>query len=220
MTRQHDLKTIKNFLQVLTLLPVFLLCQCSSSPKSQTESPSAGVLVENRDMASHPNKNELDILFVLNTLDSHWSPDRTLFDTRKRYESFIPTMDDPSIDWRMFFINSHYSEGDEKNGKAMNLDIQNLPNAEFLDRSVPNHSNVFVDMIDKGLWRKNKDNTPYKCSPTGHPIFNCVYGHPLKALKASFTANKDLTRKEATLLVIIISNRDEQGQEISEARNY
>lgn len=209
MTRQYDLKTVKNSLRVLILLS--LLCQCSSSSKSRAKDSyiSGETLIEHRKTASDPNK--LDILFVLNTLDSHWSP--VNFDTRKRFESFIPAMDVPSIDWRMFFINSHYSEGDEKNGKAMNLDIQNLPNAESLDRSIPDYSNVFVNMITKGLWGRNKDNTPYKCSPTGHPIFNCNYGHPLKALKTSFAASKHLTRKEATFLAIIISNRDEAGRD-------
>jgi len=213
MNRQYDLKTVKNSLRVLILLPTsLLLCQCSSSPKSQAEDSHIPreTLIEHRNTASDTNK--VDILFVLNTLDSYWFP--VNFDTRKRFESFIPIIDVPPIDWRMLFINSHHSEGDEKNGKAMNLDIQNLPNAEFLDRSVPNHSDVFVNMITKGLWGKNKDGTSYKCSPTGHPVFNCNYGHPLKALKTSFAANKHLTREEAAFLAIIISNREEAGREI------
>ena len=201
-----------NFLEVLILLPLALFCQCANAPKNQGSSLILReTLIENRNIANHSNK--LDILFVLNTLDPGWYP--VNFNIKQRFESFVPNMDVSSLDWRMFFINSHYSEGSEENSKAMGLDTQNPQDVQFLDRSIPDYSNVFVDMVTKGLRGENKEGTPYQCSSTGHSVFNCNYGHPLKALKASFASNEHLTRKEATFLVIIISNRDEKGQGIT-----
>ena len=236
--QQSNPENIKSLSGALVVLSLLFFCNCSSSLKNHTgHSDSSSVaLIEDREMASacprshRPcgennksccpilqrdgegspggDKKSIDILFVLNTLILGWYP--LHFDVESRFQSFIPNMDDPSVDWRMFFINSHYSGSSEQNGRAMNLGLtgQGLSDSKILDRSVPDYPNVFMDVMIRGLKRPESGH----CS-TSYSSLSCFYGHPLKALMASFAANKHLTRKEASFLAIIVSNRDEEGEE-------
>ncbi len=186
-------------------------CPRNHKPCGQNQQSCCPILQEGTERPTGNVPNKLDILFVLNTMPPSWYPN---FNIRRRFQSFIPTMNNPSTDWRVFFIKSHYSNSDGQSGKAMNLNTQALPDTAFLDRSVPDNANVFAEMIVRGLRGEDRYGRPYSCSSTNSP-FNCNYGHPLKALKASFAANRHLVRKKAVFLAIIVSNRDEQGEEIN-----
>ena len=66
----------------------------------------------------------VDIFFVLNSHSSMWYyltyltslENNTRF--QKRFQSFLPILDENNMDWRMFFTNASYSDGLFANGKS------------------------------------------------------------------------------------------------------
>ena len=154
----------------------------------------------------------VDILFVLDTSVSMNYYLKTAFE--KRFARFISLID--PLDWRMFFTNAGYSSGrfnfsGAMNGKAMRLESRKgILKRRHLDKTVPNYADIFLLTITKKTVMQSmgrKSNGDYNnCS---FPPY-CHGGEkPLRATRASFSANKNLIREEADLVVVIISNTDE-----------
>ncbi|MDE0119870.1 MAG: hypothetical protein OXM55_07690 [Bdellovibrionales bacterium] len=172
----------------------------------------------------------VDIFFVLNANSSMYyyltyltsMKNNTRF--QKRFQSFIPTLIKNNMDWRMFFTNSDYSDGifakggsggyfKGRNGKAMNLEGRyGILREQILDPTVSDLFNTFMYTITRG-----PDRTGDQRGGTNvcdYPPY-CSNVRPLKALKSSFSKNKNLTRKEAHFIAIIVSNRDEEDKKVT-----
>ena len=164
---------------------------------------------------SRYSKKPVDILFVIDTSTSmHFYLIQAF---KKRFESFISIIDN-SLDWRVFFTNAEYYYSKYKvlnflnptlNGKAMKLeDAEGILNRNYLDRTVPYCDDVFLYTISRDPVRTNDDGQEenYYCS---YPPYCQGNEQPLRALQASFQANKPITRKEADFVAVIVSNTDE-----------
>ncbi len=171
-----------------------------------------------------PSPQPVDILFVLNSHSSmHYylnyltsMKNNTRF--QKRFQSFIPTLNKNGLDWRMFFTNSDYSDGiftkggsggyfKGRNGKAMHLEGRyGILREQILDQTVSDYLNTFMYTITRGPDRTG--DTRGGTNVCDYPP-HCSNARPLKALKSSFAKNKNLTRKGAHFIAIIVSNRDE-----------
>lgn len=161
----------------------------------------------------------VDIFFVVNASASMWyytsyvtSSNNEMF--QNRFKSFIPTLDQYNLDWRMFFANADYSGGVLKgrNGKAMPLEGQYgvLP-SKVLDKKIRDHKNILTYTITRGPDLHEEHGDTHDCSAPPY----CGNVQPLRAIKASFSANKNLTRDEADFVAIIVSNRDEEKKKVT-----
>ncbi len=167
-----------------------------------------------------PNRprRPVDIFFVLNASSSMWYylTYLTTMNNNKRFQtrfkSFVPIMNQYNMDWRMFFANSGHSNGhlkQQKNGKAMELEGKHdILGSKVLDRTTPDYTNIFMYTVTRGPDRSPEHGTPHPCSDPPY----CGNVRPLRALKASFAANKHLTRDEADFVAVIVSNRDEEKE--------
>jgi len=169
-------------------------------------------------------KNPVDILFLLDTSNSMYPYLNGKF--QRRFKTFISIIND--LDWRMFFTNTAYSSSwwgrninGAMNGQAMRLEGRyDVLNNRYLDRNLPYYSNVF-------MWTITRDPNRDRSSIDGkEPHNECAYPpycqsfikRPLSALKASFSVNKKLTRKEAHFVAVIITNSDEDKDKAIKAK--
>ena len=172
----------------------------------------------NTDSFTEENKpaKPVDILFVMDTSTSMHFYLVNAF--QKRFKNFFSIIN-IHLDWRMFFTNAEYSKPTTgfwsffspatMNGKAMKLEgWEGILNRNYLDRTVPNYDDVFLYTISRDPVRTYDDGADknYYCS---YPPYCQGNEQPLRALQASFQANKSITRKEADFVAVIISNTDE-----------
>ena len=161
-------------------------------------------------------KRPVDILFVVDTSTSMYFYLNNAF--KKRFKNFISIIN--NLDWRILFTDAAYSGGSffslGMDGEAMKLEGEDyILDRYYLDHTVPNYVNVFNYTITR---------EPHRISERGDDGDECSYPpycqgseKPLRALHASFSANKRLTRKEADFAVVIISNTDENSAKGSSA---
>lgn len=182
---------------------VYSYDDCPTDGKNQGKDPS-------KTQSKHP----VDILFVLDTSHSMYFYLNYAFE--RRFKNFISIIN--GLDWRILFTNAGYS-GDGffsflsqgMDGEAMKLeDKYDILNKRYLDRTVPDYGNVFKYTMTR---------KPHRIHDRGGHVNECEYPpycqgaeQPLRALHASFKANKHLTRKEADYVAIIISNTDENPE--------
>ena len=177
-------------------------CPTGSGSQGKTD----GMLVQ--------SKNPVDILFVLDTSNSMYFYLNYAFE--RRFKDFIPIIN--GLDWRIFFTNAGYS-GDGffsflsqgMDGEAMKLENEyDILDKNYLDRTVLDYRNVFkYTMTRKPHRMDERGGNNNECS---YPPYCQGAEQPLRALHASFKANKHLTRKEADFVAVIISNTDENPE--------
>ena len=150
----------------------------------------------------------VDIFFVVNASNSMWYYLETAF--QKRFKSFLPILNLGGLNWRIFFTNTYYTENSfwgGRNGKAMKLEgWGRLLESEFLEESEKDHQNIFMHTLTRA-----PDPPDEEIDSCHRPPYCGRDVEPLKALKASFSANRHLSRKSADFVVIILSNKDEQA---------
>ena len=165
-------------------------------------------------------RKPVDIFFVINASSSMWyylgyvtDPHNKKF--QNRFKSFIPTLNQHNMDWRMFFANSDYSGGflnKRKNGRAMQLEGKyGILNSKVLSKNTKDYLNVFTYTITRGTGITREHGEPHECSIPPY----CGNVRPLRALRGSFSANKNLTRDEADFVAVIVSNRDEEQEKVN-----
>ena len=166
----------------------------------------------------------IDILFVINT--SNWGMYLDLqYKFKRKFKNFIPHL--RGTDWRMLFTNATYAEGcrlcpfGPKKGEAMRIEAKYaVLNQRYLERSsLNNPTNVFLNTITTHPYARAYDN-PRSMQDDRYiqhypPYMNSKSKYPLRALQSSFSANQSLTREEADLVAVIVSNQDESAHESS-----
>ena len=161
-----------------------------------------------------PPKKPADILFVMDTSNSMYFYLNSAF--KKRFENFISIIN-KNLNWRMFFTNAKYSDSGfnaffngAMNGEAMKLESRmGILDRRYLDNTVPYYGDVFRYTITRDPWRID-DHGQTKSMCLYPPYCQSGSETPLRALQASFSANKHLTRKEADFVAVIITDTDEQ----------
>ena len=94
----------------------------------------------------------------------------------------------------------------------MELDGQyGVLNSKVLDKNTKDYSNTFIYTITRGPEITYDRNEKHHC----HRPPLCSSVRPLRALRGSFSANKDLTRSGADFVAVILSNRDEEQEKTS-----
>ena len=162
----------------------------------------------------------VDILFVLDTspISMNFYLD---FAFEKRFKSFISIIN--KLNWRIFFTNAGHSDSGfssffngAMNGEAMKLENRyGVFNEYYLDRTVKYYGDIFKYTITREPDRSNEHgNNKKECSYS--PYCQDAAVQPLRALHASFKANKDITRDGADFIAIIISNTDEEPEDVSD----
>lgn len=155
----------------------------------------------------------VDILFVLDTS----SDSMKFYLNSKRFEGFISIIN--NLSWRMIFTNAGHSDSSfdaafngAMNGGAMKLENRRgVFNKNYLDRTVKSYKYIFKYTITREPDRTNERGTNQnKCSYP--PYCQDAAVQPLRALHASFKANKELTRNGADFVAVIISNTDEEPE--------
>ena len=156
---------------------------------------------------THP----VDILFIIDS-----SPAMALFlreeNMHNKFKSFLLNIQ--ALDWRMIFTNTQYSKPrglagifrvDGLNGGALNLQHgEEIMDRKYLDSTVANYENVFLDTISKD--KGDGCQLPPGCSGRNE--------QPLKALRSSFLLNQEWTRRGAkNFVAVIISSTDESKME-------
>lgn len=160
------------------------------------------------------SKKAVDILFVIDTSHSMYFYLNHAF--KKRFQNFVSIVN-TNLDWRMMFTNAGYSKGgfwsflsSAMNGKAMCVESEEkVLDRNYLDNTLPYYKDIFRYTITRDPERIDYDDrgqTENECSYPPHCQGN---EQPLRALKASFSANKHITRKEADFVAVIITNTDE-----------
>ena len=167
-------------------------------------------------------RRPVDIFFIVSSNTSMWyylnytTNDKEKNRFQGRFRSFIPTLNQYNMDWRMFFTNSSYSGRKivkERNGKAMKLDGQYgvLPNSKILDKNTNDYLNTFIYTITRGPEVHYERGDEKTCA---RPPY-CGNVRPLRALRGSFSTNRRLTRDGADFVAVILSNRDEEQDKVS-----
>ena len=167
------------------------------------------------------SKRPVDILFVLDTSQSMYFYLNQGF--KSRFKKFISIIN--NLNWRILFTNAGYSTGffsffnHAMNGEAMKLEnADGVLKLKYLDRSVAFYEDVFRYTITRDpkreVYDREDSNNDNECS---FPPYCQGAEQPIRALQASFAANKHLTRKEADFVAIIISNTDENPETDSRA---
>lgn len=158
----------------------------------------------------------VDILFFLDTspIAMNFYLD---FAFEKRFKRFIPIINE--LNWRIIFTNTGHSDSGfssvfngAMNGEAMKLENRyGVFNEYYLDRTVKYYGDIFKYTITREPDRSNERGVnKNECSYS--PYCQDAAVQPLRALHASFEANKDLTRDGADFIAIIISNIDEEPE--------
>ncbi len=150
----------------------------------------------------------VDILFVLDTDDDMYAFYTDAF--RTRFTKFISIIHS-ALNWHWFYTNTDYEVEESDffswftrngtNGKALSLEINDAVSTKHvLSSSEPQYESIFINSITELPNSRTCDFPPY-----------CQGGdsRPLTALKAAFKANKHLSRKEALLAAVVITNTDE-----------
>ena len=142
-----------------------------------------------------------------------------------RFSSFLSEIN-PHLDWRALFIEaSHTDYGrflaklstNKRDGKAFDLeDSRGLLNLKQIGPHTPLYSSLFMYAITRFPRRNTIQNSIQR---HGHRYYQiCKYPpycqrpvqQPLKALRSSFSKNKQFTRHLADLAVVILTNSDEK----------
>lgn len=170
------------------------------------------IIAREVNLKNQPNqvKHHVDILFLLDTSSTMHFYYRDHF--QHKFKNFISIIDQ-RLDWHLLYTHTEYFK--KKwwypagiNGKALNLesDIHVLESSK-LTRSTPNYENVFLNSIT--FYPKRHAFDDFDDPECNYPPY-CQTGdsRPFTALKASFEVNKHLMRAEADLVVVIVSNSD------------
>lgn len=161
----------------------------------------------------------LDILFVMDTSASMRSH---LKQFKEKFSGFLRHF--VNLDWQFALTNADYGEADlfifnfgALKGKVMPLEKKGeILNLYYLHPGIPDYDQIFLDSVSihkSGEYvvtgnRVGRENIDPCQLP---PFCQGPQEQPLKSLKAALVQNEDFFRKEADLVVIIISNSKEKG---------
>ena len=155
-------------------------------------------------------KYPVDILFVLDTSPTMQFYYRDVF--QHRFKDFISILDQ-GLDWSLLYTNTEYRKktwwsSPGNNGKALKLESSiDVLDSSTLTQSTPDYKNVFLYSFTFNPERHSFEE--YGDAGCDYPPY-CQSGdsQPFTALKTSFQVNKHLTRAEADLAVVIVTNSD------------
>ena len=184
---------------------------------SQGECPDRSEEEISPEALSSAYNRPVDILFVLDTSLSMYPYLHHAF--FKRFKNFISVLD--NLNWRMLFTDASYSDSDDffslfdqaRNGQAMRLEGRTrILDLKTLDPQVPDYSNVFLYTITREPDRTGHDKGKRLNECQYPPHCQGMSEKPLRALHASFKANKHLTREDADFIAVIASSTDENAE--------
>ncbi len=174
------------------------------SPEECERLQKAGVLTS--PSSAMAQSGLVDIMFILDTDDPmDFYFDEGIF--QKRFKDFISIIDQNFKNWQWFY--THADDDDEDTiGVALSLESETkILDSHVLTPKTPDYEEVFMYSITE---------TPAR----GPGTTRCQYPpycqddpSPLAALKVAFSKNKHLTRAEADLVAVIITNSDEAPEE-------
>jgi len=177
-------------------------------------------LIINPSSNQPPLSDTIDFLFIIDASPSnkHYIKELTI---QKKLENFIKMLNEAGIDWRVYTTSSAYTDENKlKNGRLHQLEYnKTLIDSLYLDNHIldaynPRYpqnftSEVFIDTISHpqrtGFWRQHCKMPPF--------CHRNKQNRPLRALNGFLTiASKydNVLREDADLVIIIISNQDEQ----------
>ena len=160
----------------------------------------------------------VDFLFVVDTSQSMYTH---LINFKRKFSIFLQYFSD--LDWQLAITNADHGEAGfflfdlgAMAGRAMKLERDGVElDLRYLSPGIPGYNRVFLDSIskhEKGEYQEHGSDEWKNVEQCDLPPYCQSYQEqPVKSLKAALGKNKDFFRKEADLVVVVMSNSQERG---------